>query len=951
MSKKREKEATFFILDGHSLAYRAFFALPLDLATKQGVHTGAVLGFINMLLRLKKDESPDYLAVAFDYPSPTFRHKKYGEYKATREKTPPEMREQLPLIKDILHAFNIPSFEMEGYEADDLIGTFARQGEEAGLLTVIVTADADVYQLLSPMVKALITRKGITNLQEITSVRLFEDYGLTPEQWIDFKALKGDSSDNIPGVPGIGEKRALQLLSKYGSLDETLKKREEIKGKIGESLSENISQALLSRELVTIDRQVPITLPLRKCRLSKPDVKALYDIFTRLEFNNLLKKIPEFDEIGIQNLQEKPSEKQKKNQTGQISLLEKDCRKEMEHVGEAGGEVWKSGVGEDNGRAECEHIDDDPKVRILSDPDLLAAFLTRLGKESSFTVLLSMEKDASPPYESFYRGLVFFQKGEEPVYIPWGDTLQDERITGMFRDVFADPSRYLITHDWKILLKLFIKKGITVKCSVFDTLLAAYLLEADKPAYHLPVLLEEYLGKTIRLPEKKAAGKEREKQEIRSLMGCIRELPLLEEVLRHNLELRKLDNLFFHLELPLVPVLAKMELRGIKVEEKIFQELAAEMEASLRLLEKEITMMAGQTFNLNSPQQLSYILFEKLKLPALRKIKTGYSTDARVLQELAAIHPIASRIFEYRTVAKIKNTYLEGFYPFINKKTGRINTTFNQAVTATGRLSSKDPNLQNIPVKWESGRRLRRAFIPADKNNLFFAADYSQIELRIMAHLSQDPSLVHAFNSGEDIHMRTAAEVFGVSSEEVTPLMRSRAKAVNFGIIYGISDYGLSQDLQISRAEAREYINQYFQRYPGVKKYVEECITTAREKGYVTTVMNRRRYLPDINHTNFNRRSFAERMARNTPVQGSAADIIKAAMIAIDRELEKATYRASMLLQVHDELIFEVPPEKLEEVSLTVKELMEGIFPLSVPLKVDLKAGKDWYHLFPLEGG
>lgn len=947
MTEKREKKATFFILDGHSLAYRAFFALPLELTTRQGMHTGAVLGFSNMLLRLKKDESPDYLAVAFDFPSPTFRHKKYKDYKATREKTPPEMSEQLPLIKKILQAFHIPYFELEGYEADDLIGTFARQGEEAGLLTVIVTADADVYQLLSPTIKVLITRKGITNLAEITSDRLLEEYGLTPKQWIDFKALKGDSSDNIPGVPGIGEKRALQLLREYGSLEEILQHRGEIKGKIGESLNSNISQALLSRELVTIDTQAPVMLELEKCRLRSPDVETLRALFTRLEFNSLLKKIPELGEKDAGGPGKEPLEIPEKAEIGQISLQIRVAREGLEHKKQE--EESRHGV-EENGRAEG--IDHSEKISILEDVDSLSAYLDRALKASSLAVLLFRRENALPPSESSCRGLVIALQEDEPVYIPFdGEPVREERAMALLGDFFADPSRHVITHDLKVLYKFLLSKGIALKCSAFDSLLAAYLLEADKPAYHLPILLEEYLGKSINWPDKKAVGKEKEEQELRFLTRSIGELHPLAEVLRHNLEHRKLKKLFLDLELPLVPVLAKMELRGIKVDEKVFQELAEEMEKSLLQLEKEITAMAGQTFNLNSPQQLSYILFEKLKLPVLRKTKTGYSTDARVLQELAEIHPIASRLFEYRTVAKIKNTYLQGLYPFINKETGRIHTTFNQAVTATGRLSSKDPNLQNIPVKLESGRRLRRAFIPSEKDKLFLAADYSQIELRIMAHLSRDPNLVDAFLRGEDIHTRTAAEVFDVSLDQVTPLMRNRAKAVNFGIIYGISDYGLSQDLQISRVEAKQYIDQYFQRYPGVQKYIAECIAAAREKGFVTTVMNRRRYLGDINHPNFNRRSFAERMARNTPIQGSAADIIKAAMVAIDRELEKERYGASMLLQVHDELIFEVLPEELEEVSLKVKEVMEGIFPLSVPLKVDLKAGKDWYHLFPLEGG
>ncbi len=918
MPQEREKKPTFYLLDGHSLAYRAFFALPLELATKQGLHTGAVLGFSNMLMRLKKDESPDYLAVAFDYPSFTFRHQKYDKYKATREKTPPEMSEQLPLIKDLLRAFRIPYFEKEGYEADDLIGTFARIGEEEGLQTVIVTADADVYQLLSPTVKVLITRKGISNLVEITPERLFDDFGLTPGQWIDFKALKGDSSDNVPGVPGIGEKRALQLLQKFSSLDELLLRRREVAGKLGESLDRHVDLALLSKELVTIDRQVPLDFSLEECRTSIPDTEALRHLFSYLEFNSLLKRIREFAGTDADSPGENKRGIPGETKQGQISLLQESA--------------WE-------------------EPRILSKSGDQAKYLGRLAKAPAFVVLLSLQKESLPPFKNVCRGMVFSLDGERPVYILLKDDLPvTGQFQGMLSKIFEDPSGSLITHDLKVLLKYLLNNGISLKRSAFDTLLAAYLLEADKPGYQLPLLLEEYLGREVGRLGKKLSGEEKEKQKLRLLAQCAGGLFPLQGTLKTNLQLRRLGDLFVNLELPLAPVLAKMELRGIEVDGKVLRELAAEMEAEILLLEKEITAMAGQTFNLNSPQQLSHILFEKLKLPVVRKTKTGYSTDARVLQELSAFHPIANLLYEYRTITKIKNTYLKGLLPFIDKKTGRIHTTFNQAVTATGRLSSSDPNLQNIPVKLESGRRLRRAFVPSD-SNILLAADYSQIELRIMAHLSQDASLIDAFRNGEDIHLRTAAEVFGVSADQVTPEMRNRAKAVNFGIIYGISDYGLSQDLQITRAEAGQYIKQYFQRYPGVERYIKDCISAAREQGFVSTVMGRRRYIQDINHTNFSRRSFAERMARNTPVQGSAADIIKAAMLAIDGELEKGQLGAFMLLQVHDELIFEVTPGDLKKTGLMVQERMEGVFPLSVPLKVDLKTGKDWYNLSPWKEG
>ena len=924
-----------FILDGHSLAYRAFYALPLGLKTSKGLHTNAVLGFTNMLLRLLKDKSPDFMVTTFDYPAPTFRHRSYSAYKATREKTPAEMKEQVPLIKDILTAFRITISELEGYEADDLIGTFALQAERLGLAPFIVTADADAYQLLSPRTKLLITRKGITQLEEFNVEKMQERYGLTPSQWVDFKALKGDSSDNIPGVPGIGEKRALQLLKEYGSLENILAHSRDIPGKVGESLQEYAEQALLSKDLATIRTNVPVSLQLEECRCQEADWESLFRLFKELEFNTLIEKIPELSDL------KKSGSREALNDAATDYFRQSTLFPDEYTAGK--------GIQQDSLPGANKVLEEEGLSFITDDKDL-EKLCRHWQNEDEFSLLLNMGFGRD---KAFLVGAACALKGGEVFYIPFdnGGLLDSARFFKLLGRTLETPGITLVTHDLKPLLKLLAKNGVKPACSFFDTLLAAYLIEADRPAYHLPVILEEYLGLAIREPEKGLPEGEIARQRAHFLGTCARHLFALRETLLDGLEARRLKALFFNLELPLVGVLAKMELRGIRVREDIWDKLAAEMDESMALLEKEIMELAGEEFNLNSPRQLSYILFEKLKLPVIRRIKTGYSTDARVLQELSAIHPVAAKIMEYRTVAKLKTTYLEGLRPFINPETGKIHTTFNQTVTATGRLSSKDPNLQNIPVRLEEGRRLRQAFIPSSEDNLLLSADYSQIELRIMAHLSRDPNLIDAFLKDQDIHTRTAAEVFNVSLEEVTPLMRNRAKAVNFGIIYGISDYGLSQDLQIPRAEARKYIENYFNRYTGVKRYVDECIKTARENGYVTTVMDRRRYLPDINHSNYSRRSFAERIARNTPVQGSAADIIKSAMLAIDRELEKKGFRAAMLLQVHDELIFEVPPEELAEVAAMVKSLMEGVFPLAVPLKVDLKVGRDWYHLDPLEGG
>ncbi len=929
--KERDR---FFILDGHSLAYRAFFALPLELATKEGLHTNAILGFTNMLLRLLKDESPPYLVVTFDYPAPTFRHALYGEYKATREKTPVEMSEQLPFIKEILNGFNIPYFELEGFEADDLIGTFVRVAREADLAPVIVTADADVYQLLEPGVEILITRRGISQVERYDGEKLEADYGLTPRQWIDFKALKGDSSDNIPGVPGVGEKRALQLLQDYGSLEEILRRSGEIRGKMGESIASNADQALLGKELVTINSNVPLSFNPLECGYRGPDRDTLLPVLRRLEMNNIIKSLEQSGLIKKAAAIDKKSDK-----PGQTCLF---ADHEKEHT-----------VVNENNLPDGAEIEGKlpPLPEFVHNRASLDALFDRLGQETTLALLLHPLPFVKP---IDVVGLLLSPAGNKTVYLPLNSgAVPAEEIWGRLKPLLQDPEITLITHDYKPLFKRLIEAGIEPACTVWDTLLAAYLLQPDRVSYDLRSLCNENQG-GYSFPQ---VGRERHGEdgvqqrelELAVLACCCSELLPLKDKLLAAMQDQGLSELFNDLELPLVSVLARMEMRGIKVKEEVLSRLAKTLREQLVTLEQEIMELAGEHFNLNSPKQLSSILFDKLALPTARRIKTGYSTDNRALQELAPHHPIAAKLVQYRTLSKLINTYLDGLRPLIHPETGRIHTTFNQAVTATGRLSSRDPNLQNIPTRYAEGRRLREAFTVSREGNLLLAADYSQIELRIMAHLSGDGELVDAFQKDQDVHTRTAAGVFGVAMDGVTPRMRSAAKAVNFGIIYGISDYGLAQGLQISRGEAKHYINEYFNRYSGISEYMNRCIATAREKGFVTTLMGRRRYIPDINHPNHNRRSFAERVARNTPIQGSAADIIKVAMVNIERELTQAGYEAMMLLQVHDELIFELPPAELAAVAERVKLLMEGVIPLNVPLKVDLKVGPDWYKLRPLE--
>ena len=903
---KEQARDKFYILDGHSLAYRAFFAIPITLTTKEGRHTNAVMGFTNMLLRLLQDESPAYLAVAFDYPAPTFRHHIYGDYKATREKTPPEMSEQFPLIKEILTAFHIPYFELEGYEADDLIGTLVREARETGLDPVIVTADADTFQLLDPGVEILITRRGISRIERYNQEKLQADYGLTAEQWIDFKALKGDSSDNIPGIPGVGEKKALQLLHEYGSLDEIIRRSAEIKGKVGESIACNIGLALLSKELVIINRYVPLSFSPEQWRFCGSDRQALMAVLRRLELSSIIKSLEQSRLFGPVPA---PSPQ------GNINNREKNV---PPHYG--------AGF----------------LPAIAHSQTELAALTEKLEQENTIAMLLdgaviSASLRVNPEW------LLLAVAGSGVTRLPLGEGLMPPQILwNCLKSVLQNPDKKLVTHDFKPLYKLLADRGIEPECTVFDTQLAAYLLEPARASYDLPTLCCETQELSSLLPEDA-------RHEQLPACCCAGLLPLMAK-LQSLLREQSLERLYFEVELPLVSVLARMEMRGIKVEEKVLIRLAGELHEELASLEQEIIALAGEIFNINSPKQLGRILFEKIGLPVVRRIKTGYSTDARTLQELAAYHPIAAKLVQYRTVSKLISTYIDGLRPLIKPETGRIHTTFNQTVTATGRLSSSDPNLQNIPTRFAEGRRLREAFNVSGKDNILLSADYSQIELRIMAHLSKDGGLLDAFQRDQDVHTRTAADVFNVSLEEVTPQQRNAAKAVNFGIIYGISDYGLSQDLKISRTEAKKFIDQYFRRYSGVGDYIKRCVETARQEGYVTTLMARRRHIPDINHPNHNRRAFAERVARNTPIQGSAADIIKAAMVAIDRELARQGFAAAMLLQVHDELIFELPSHELAAVAGCVRRLMEGAFPLSVPLKVDLKAGPDWYHLRPLEG-
>jgi DNA polymerase-1 len=874
------KKGKFLIIDGSSLVYRAFFALPL-LQTRQGLYTNAVYGFTTMLLRLLEEEKPDYVVVAMDKAKATFRHVKFAAYKAKREKTPSELSEQFGHVRDLLAALGITVVEEAGFEADDLIGTIAREAQQAGIHPVIVSGDADVFQLVDTPAEIIFTRRGITQVERYTEKELMEKYSLTAKQFIDYKGLKGDASDNIPGVPSVGDKTAIKLLTQFGSIEGIYEHIDEIPGKLHASLVQYKEQAFLCRELATIVTDAPLDFHSENFKRRETDSNSLRKLYTLLEFNRLLDKLPGENETRLQ---------------ADIS--------QEEFITVDGSHDWD-------------------KLKSALHNNETAAILT-------LPYGLSWQEDP--------RGFAVALAGVT-YYLPSPDTLALEEVVSLLAARSAD-SVVFDAKNWYNLCRRVSEQE--PKGLVFDVSLAAYLLDPLENGYPPQKMAERYLQRN--LPE---VPKKKSDTACEQSFSCsaARALYDLRSILSEKLAEVALDNLYYKLELPLSAILARMEETGIAVDLPALEEMRKEIKERIVVLEAEIYRQAGESFNLNSPKQLGHILFDKLGLPALKKTKTGYSTDAQVLEELAPHNEIVNNILQYRTFIKLLTTYLEGLSKLVNTQTGRIHTTFNQTVTATGRLSSTEPNLQNIPIRLEEGRRVRRAFVAGKKGNILLSADYSQIELRILAHISQDSVLINSFCNEEDIHRRTAAEVFGVPPEEVTRELRDRAKAVNFGIIYGISDYGLSRQLGISRQEAKTYISRYLERLPGVQRFIHNIVEEAHTNGYVTTILNRRRYLPEINSKNFNLRSFAERTAMNTPIQGSAADIIKLAMLTVEEALSPFLAQARMLLQVHDELVFEVDEAVVNQVALLVKDKMESAIGLDVPLTVDVKCGPDWAHM------
>ncbi len=898
------------LFDGNAIVHRAFHAFegkPLTVR-QTGEIVSAVYGFALMLLKSIGELKPTHCAIAFDRPAPTFRHRLFDEYKAHRPATPQELLNQLGRVRQLVSAFNIPVYELDDYEADDVLGTLSHQAGEQDIDTIIVTGDADTMQLVSPQVRVLYPkpRGSFSDTILYDEDAVMQRYGISPGQIADFKALKGDPSDNIPGVPGIGDKTATRLLQQFGSLDRLYAHIDEVTPpRLRDTLRENEALARQSRELATIVTRTPVTLNMDDCLLSQHDRKQVTELLRELEFYSLLPKLAEMEPEGAAE----PA----------VQVIAQPPRGEY-HV-----------------------VDTTPALDEL---------LSRLSQARSFA--FDVETTSLNTMLAQLVGISLSPAPGEAYYIPvghvgWGEVAQLPlgQITERLRPPLEDPSLAKFAHNGKYDMTVLAEHGINVNNISFDTMLAAYLL--SEKSIGLKALAFARLGMEM-TPISELIGSGA-KQILMSQVEIDRAADYacadadmtrqLADLLEADLHKQGLWRLFADVEIPLLPVLTHMERNGIALDTERLWQMSHRLGEQLLKLEAEIYNNVGHQFNINSPQQLGSVLFDELELPRPRRGKSRYSTEASVLEELRTIHPVIPCILGYRQLAKLKSTYVDALPGLVNPRTGRVHTSFNQTRTATGRLSSSEPNLQNIPVRGEFGREVRQAFT-APTGSRLLAGDYSQIDLRALAHLSQDSNLLATFHHGEDIHTATAVQVFGVEPSRVTPDMRRVAKTVNFGVIYGMSDYGLEQATELSREEAAQFISSYFARYPGVKQYLENTKKQARELGYVQTILGRRRPIPEINSSNRQVREAAERMAINMPVQGTSADIIKVAMINLEREMAKRHLGARMLLQVHDELILEVPEAELEEVQRLVPQVMETALELSVPLKVDVKTGTNW---------
>ncbi|MBN2058718.1 MAG: DNA polymerase I [Candidatus Saganbacteria bacterium] len=884
------------LIDGNSLAYRAFYALPDTMRNSAGLTTNAIYGFTTMLLKVLGDK-PDLAAISFDLAEPTFRHKAYAQYKATRDKAPPVLHQQIPYIKQIAEAFDIPIFELPGYEADDVIGTLAKAAEKQDYDVTIVTGDKDALQLVDDKIKVLHTRKGITDTVLYGPKEVKERFGIRPDQLIDLKALMGDASDNIPGVPKVGEKTAAQLLKEFGSLDEVLANIDRISKKgLKENLKKHVAQAKMSRKLAAIVTDAPIGIDFERCRQTGIDWQKALPLLEELEFDSLVRKYGQkVAAYQPENIIEKKRE--------QVAGLDFRCV-----------------------RSESEL---NALIKELSQAGSFAFDLETTGTDAMSDRIVGIALSAGPKSAAYIP--VGHDQGKQ---LPLKDVLKE------LRSLFSS-DKLKIGQNIKFDIEFLRNAECQVAGPLFDTMVAAYLIDPTSGKYSLKYLGRQLLGRDmIKMVELIGKGTEYDNFaqvpiDVAVDYACSdAEVTFsLYEIFKLALKGQKLDKLFYEVEMPLIEVLVDMELTGIRIDAKQLKQMSKEIAAKLKELEDDIHAIAGESFNINSPKQLSEILFNKLKLPVIKKTKTGASTNAEVLDELAQKFEIAAKLLDYRQLSKLCSTYVDVLPELICERDGRIHTSFNQTMTATGRLSSSDPNLQNIPARGNWGKRLRAAFVPEKKGWVMLAADYSQIELRILAHLSQDEVLLKAFKEDRDVHQATADEL-GIS--------RDAAKTVNFGIIYGISDFGLAKQLKVKRTEAAEFIDRYFARHNGVKAFIDQTIGEARANGHVTTMLGRRRPIPDINNPNLGLRSFAERTAINTPVQGTAADMIKVAMVNVREKLRITNYELRMVLQVHDELVFECPEENAVKAKKLVEEAMGTALKLSVPVKVDINSGTSW---------
>lgn len=891
----------FILLDGNSFCYRAFYAIR-DLRNSKGQPTNAVFGFVTMLEKLLKETDPDGVALTFDLKGPTFRHERYDQYKIQRQPMPEDLVSQMPIIKEVVRAMNIPVFEKEGYEADDVIATIAKKLEKAGHEVVIATGDKDALQLVTKKIKVLNPQKENFIYDE---AQVKKRFGVGPDKVVEIMALMGDVSDNIPGVPGIGPVTASSLIQKYGSLEAVLENIPKIKGeKLQESLEKHKDQARLSRELAEIHQGVPIEVHAKDLERRAPNLKKLSDIYQELEFRNFLKTLP--------------VEEEKNADDRSLKYHLVDDRRGFEELEEA------------------------------------------LSKQKEWA--FDFETTGTDPLLAEPIGVSFSFRDKEAYYVsfpPPHDLLEKKALLSAavcltaLKSLFEDPKIRKIGQNIKyetIILKNF---GIELRGIAFDTMVASYCLNPDKKRHNLDDIVMEHLGLRI-TPIQELIGSGAKQISMQDVpvdrvyrYGCQDSdvTRRLSKILERKLDKADSRELFETIEMPLVPVLADIEIAGITVDVPFLRELSNEMEKELLVLTKEIHKQAKCEFNIQSPKQLGEILFEKLGLPVVKKTKTGVSTDVEVLQELSEIHSLPKAVLKFRELSKLKSTYVDALPLLVNPKTHRLHTSFNQTVAATGRLSSSEPNLQNIPVRTEEGRKIRRAFIAPSKDTLLVSADYSQIELRVLAHLSEDKQLIEAFREGADIHRFTAGLIFNVPAEAVTESMRDSAKTVNFGILYGMGAFSLAKSLNISNEAARDFIKQYFDRYPKVKKYLDQTLEKARKDGFVSTVFKRRRYIPDIASRDPRMRSFAERTAINAPIQGTASDVIKIAMIRIAEILKARKLSSRMILQVHDELLFEVPKKELKELIGVATSEMQQAVSFKVPLKVSVKAGPNWLDM------